>query len=59
MHAQNLSEVDYKTSSPILKIHFHIPFGNDKLRLPVLIGLRSKVLVAARRDGQIYLWSGF
>jgi hypothetical protein len=59
MHAQNSNDVDYKTTSPILKLHFHIPFRNDRLRLPVLVGLHSKVLVATRKDGRIHLWTSF
>lgn len=59
MHAQNSNDVDYKTASPILKLHFHIPLGNDILRLPVLVGLQSKVLVATRKDGRIHLWTSF
>lgn len=59
MHLQALANTGYRTSAALVKLHYHIPLDNRRVRLPVLVGGQAKALLAGREDGSISLWSSF
>lgn len=59
MHLQALSNTNYRTSAPLVKLHYHIPLDNRKIRLPVIVGSQAKALLAGREDGKVYFWGSF
>ena len=59
MHLQALSNTNYRTTAALVKLHYHIPLGSQKIRLPVIVGSQAKALVAGREDGKVYLWNSF
>lgn len=48
MHLQALSNTSYRTSAPLVKLHYHIPLDNRRVRLPVIVGSQAKALLAGR-----------
>jgi WD40 repeat protein len=56
MHIQKLFTC---TSSQLLKLFYHIPLANKKLVLPVIVGNRTKALIAGREDGKIFIWNNY
>lgn len=59
MHIQSLSNTNYRTTASLVKLHYHIPLDNKKIRLPVIVGSQAKALVAGREDGKIYFWNNY
>ncbi len=59
MHIQALANTDYRTTSPLMKLHYHIPLDNRRIHLPVVVGCQVKALVAGREDGKVYLWTSY
>lgn len=48
IHIQSLANTDYRTTMPLMKLHYHIPLDNRKIHLPVIVGCQVKALVAGR-----------
>lgn len=59
IHIQSLASTDYRTTVPLMKLHYHIPLDNRKIHLPVVVGCQVKALVAGREDGKVYLWNSY
>jgi hypothetical protein len=48
MHIQTLNNSNYRTTSAMLKLSYHIPLDNKKIHLPVIVGCQAKALIAGR-----------
>lgn len=60
MHIQPLSaDTKYQTSSPLLKLFYHVPQGHRKVHLPVIVGSQAKALLAGREDGNVHAWNSY
>jgi hypothetical protein len=48
MHIQALANTNYRTTSPLLKLSYHIALDNRRIHLPVIVGCQAKALIAGR-----------